>query len=101
MARKPRLDSQIIDAVNRFQKFTGMDVEFVDTVEIPPLDDVMLTIGKCTGIMYETVRDGVQEKYLHQFKKSAQPLFCVSSDGLQIYLIGGSYIFTDRGIEDK
>ena len=100
MASKKEQAAKVKQAIKRFESFTGMNVEYIDQVEVQPIDDVMLTMGKCTGIMYSTVRDGVQEKYLHQFKKSAQPLLCVSSDGLQLYLIGGSYSVTDKGIED-
>jgi len=57
-------------------------------------------MGKCLGIMYETVRDGEREQYIHEFNKTARPLLTVSSDGLQLYLIGGSYSVTDKGIED-
>lgn len=60
-----------------------------------------LTIGECDGVMYSTVRDGVPEKYCHQFKKSARPLLVASHDGAQLALIGGNFTFTERGIVDN
>lgn len=95
------LKEEVSEAIDRFTDFRGDEPDFIETMELKPIDPVMLTIGQCTGIMYETTRDGQKEKYIHQFKKTAQPLLCVSSDGLQLYLIGGSYSVTDRGIEDN
>lgn len=90
----------IQEAIERFTGFRGDPPEAIEVLEVPEIDPVMLTMGKCLGIIYESVRDGETEKYIHQFKKSARPLLCVSSDGQQLYLIGGSYSVTDRGIED-
>ncbi len=77
-----------------------MAPEFVDTVEIPR-HDVGVLIGECDGILYTTVRDGKKESYIHKFKKKARPIFAVSHDGTQLYLLMGAYRFTDRGIVDE
>jgi hypothetical protein len=52
------------------------------------------------GILYSTVRDGVLEKYIHKFRKADRPLFVVSPDGKQLFLVDGNYTFTERGIVD-
>lgn len=62
--------------------------------------DTVLKIGKVTGIMYETIRDGKTENYVHEFRRSSQPDLTVSHDGQQIVLLGGSYLFKDSGIND-
>jgi len=77
-----------------------MEPEFIDKVKITPVD-VGLKIGKCDGVLYTTVRDGVTEKYIHEFKKAARPVLVASFDGKQLLLIGGSFDFTDRGIVDR
>ena len=51
--------------------------------------------------MYDTVRDGESEKYIHRFKKRSRPLLVSSSDGKSLHILGGEYEFTDRGIVDK
>jgi len=51
--------------------------------------------------MYSTVRDGVLEKYIHKFHKRDCPLFVVAPDGKSLYLLGGVYNFTERGIVDR
>jgi len=97
---KSRYEREIQEAISRFTGFRGDAPQSIEQIELKQIDPVQLTMGRCLGIMYETVRDGEREQYLHEFEKSARPLLTVSSDGLQLYLIGGSYSVTDRGIED-
>jgi hypothetical protein len=102
--KNPVPPSKIVQARNAadlYTRFTGHDALEEVEIEKPVLPDVMLVVGDIDGVMYTTVRDGVNEKYVHQFKKSARPLFCVSHDGKQIHLIGGEYDFTERGIVDR
>ncbi len=86
-------------AANLYESFTGHKAESIEVADIPQ-HDTGLKVGKCLGIMYETIRDGKKESYLHEFEKTSQPDFCVSFDGQQIYLIGGAYLFKDSGIND-
>lgn len=90
-------------AADLYERFTGHDAVAVGTVEVPELrdGDVVARIGKCDGIMYTTVRDGKRERYIHEFAAADRPLLCVSEDGRQILLIGGRYLFTEKGIVDK
>ena len=92
-----------------FNKYgiTLIDEQFVATQErigrdkIKVIPDVLIGIGEVDGIMYSTVRDGVLEKYVHRFAKKARPLFAVSHDGKQLFMLGGAYNFTERGIVDE
>ncbi|MGH8744389.1 MAG: hypothetical protein ACREUY_08950, partial [Burkholderiales bacterium] len=83
-----------------YEEFTGHGGETIARIAAPKIPDAVAVIGECDGIMYSTVRDGELEKYIHQFKKKSRPLFCVSPDR-KIWLIGGEYTFTERGIVDK
>lgn len=87
-------------AVSLYQKFTGHIPEFIDKVTLK-VDNVAFAIGYCDGIMYETIRDGKRENYIHKFRKGSRPVLASSSDGKQLYLLAGAYKFTERGIEDK
>ena len=89
------------DAVKLYENFSGHDAEPIGQVEFPENPQIALAIGDILGVAYETVRDGKVEKYYHAFKKSARPLFVVSHDGKQLFMIGGSYDFTERGIVDQ
>lgn len=84
-----------------YTDFTGHEYPRLSKVSIPSLPEAGVAIGQVDGIMYSTVRDGVPEKYIHRFKRSSRPLMISSPDGKQLYLIGGSYDFTERGIVDK
>jgi hypothetical protein len=91
-----------IEAAKRlYHKFTGHDAEEIGTIDKPPIPGVLVAIGTVDGILYTTVRDGVTEKYVHRFKSSSRPLFAVSPDGKSLFMIGGSYNFTERGIVDE
>ncbi len=93
--------SEIQKAASRYERFTGHDAEDYGKIEVPALPKVAACIGECDGIMYTTIRDGREEKYIHEFKGKAKPLLCVTPDGKQILLVGGHYTFTERGIVDK
>lgn len=88
-------------AARLYNDFTGHGEFEVKRVKVPNFPRELVVIGELTHIGYDTVRDGEYEKYMHVFKKSARPLFCVSPDGRQIIIIGGRFQFTDRGIVDK
>ena len=85
-------------AIDLFENFTGEKPEYLDRINLP-VDTVAMAIGHCDGVMYQTVRDGKTEKYIHKFKKGSRPVLAVSSDGKQLYILGGDYHFTERGIE--
>ena len=91
--------AKLKEATERYKEFTGHTPEFVDTVELPAYD-VGLLIGSCEGLMYTTERDGETEKYIHEFDKKSRPQLISSFDGKQLFILGGGYTFTERGIVD-
>jgi hypothetical protein len=99
LARATR--NQIEKARDLYERFSGHDAVELGRVKIPPLPAVGVAIGQVDGILYSTIRDGVLEKYIHKFRKSDRPLFVVSPDGKVLYLLGGNYNFTERGIVDE
>lgn len=101
-AGKPRANirnsrDRVADLLERFK---GHDAEVIGTVDIPELPAAVGAIGELDGVLYTTVRDGKVEKYIHRFRAKDRPLLCVSPDGRQLYVIGGAYVFTERGIVD-
>jgi len=87
-------------AARIFERFTGHECLPIDNVDVPPLPKAVAIIGHCDGILYTTVRDGREERYVHDFAMPDRPLLGISPDGKQILLIDGNYDFTDRGIVD-
>lgn len=91
---------EIDQAASLYERFSGHNPESIGKVRVPPTPRVGVAVGEVDGILYSTVRDGQLEKYIHKFRKSDRPLFVVAPDGKQLFLIGGNYTFTERGIVD-
>lgn len=89
----------IKQSIKLFEDFSGHSPQYIDKVSLP-VHPVAMAIGHLSGVMYETVRDGKREKYIHQFKKGCRPVLAVSPDGKQLYILAGEYKFTDAGIKD-
>lgn len=92
--------SSIADAAKLYTDFTGHSADYYQKVNVPEVKSA-LHVGSCDGILYTTIRDGVEESYIHKFKNHARPAFAVSSNGRQLLLIGGKFAFTERGIVDR
>lgn len=98
----PRLKStQIRKASELYKDFSGHDGDEIEYTEKPVIPDAMMVIGELEAVIYSTVRDDEHERYIHKFRVSSRPLICVSPDGDQLFIVGGRYEFTDRGIVDK
>ena len=95
-----RVRDLVDQAADLYERFFGHDPEEIGRVTVPTIPRVGVAIGEVDGILYSTVRDGKFEKYIHKFHKKDRPLFVVSPDGKQLFLIGGNYTFTERGIVD-
>jgi hypothetical protein len=92
--------SEIEQGKDLFRRFTGHEAEAIGKVEVREVSAVGVVIGTLDAFEYTTVRDGVTERYRHRFAKRDRPLFVVSPDGEQMWVIGGDYDFTERGIVD-
>jgi hypothetical protein len=110
--RNPVPPSQAVKierAVALYDRFSGHAGEVfaqVDALDVPGLltndtDHALIVVGKLDGVMYETVRDGRTEKYVHEFANYARPLLATSHDGRSLYILGGGFRFTERGIVDR
>jgi len=95
-----RVRDEIEQAADLYERFSGHDPEEIGRVTVPRVPRVGVAIGEVDGILYSTIRDGKLEKYIHKFHKRDRPLFVVSPDGKQLFLIGGNYTFSERGIVD-
>ena len=96
-----RASKNLRAAARLFESFTGHRAARVKLVPKPAIPDEAALIGKVTGLMYVTRRDGKTEHYIHRFNVKSRPLFAVTHDGKQLLLIGGDYDFTEKGIEDR
>ena len=90
---------KIKNAMDGYRKFTGHEPVAMDEIEIPAVD-VGFKFGKCDGVLYTAVRDGIEERYIHEFSEEAKPDIVSAHDGRVVMLVGGAYRFTSRGIVD-
>lgn len=99
--RPPLSKSALVNkAAKLYERFSGHEAESLGKIKVKPMPAVGVAIGDVDGILYTTVRDGREEKYIHKFKAKDRPLFVVSPDGKLIMFVGGNYDFTERGIVD-
>ncbi len=89
----------IAKAARRYSRFTGHRAD--PLVKRRAIPDDYAEIGTVCGVMYETVRDGVKEKYVHQFRLNSRPQMFVSHDGKTVLILGGGFTFTERGFVDR
>jgi hypothetical protein len=87
-------------AVRLYEDFSGHEAEELGMFDLGPVPKVAVVIGELEAVIYNTVRDGVSERYIHKFKARARPMFATTPDGKQLLLLGGDYDFTERGIVD-
>lgn len=92
---------QIKQAASLYRRFSGHKAESAQKVKVRKLPKTAVAIGTIVGVIYDTIRDGKRERYIHEFRKRSRPLFAVSHDGKQLLMLGGAYDFTERGIVDR
>lgn len=92
----PRLDK----AADKFEAFTGHEAREVYETRLDDHEVSGYRLGSMIGAAYEATRDGKTEQYFHKFSKKARPDLVARDDGKQLYVVGGDYKVTDRGIED-
>lgn len=88
-------------AARAYTAFHGETPKEILTLEIPPAPRTAVSLGICVAVVYRGVRDGKTYHFKHTFRKLARPYLCFSSDGRQLFLLGGDFRVTDRGITDR
>lgn len=89
-------DLDVMEAKEKLLAFNDKDFAKKTTLQYET-PNVVYELGNLVGVIYEL--NG--EKYIHQFKKASQPVLASSHDGKQLYILGGGYEVTERGIEDN
>lgn len=94
------LPSEVAEAQQRYEEFTGHEASHGERVKIPT-PRAGLLVGDLDGVLYTTVRDGRTEKYVHKFRRNSRPYLVAGSDGRSLHVLGGDFEFTERGIVDR
>lgn len=87
-------------AAGLYQRFSGHDAEVIAEIDIPAPPRAIVAVGELEGVLYKTMRDGKVEHYIHKFAPRDRPVLCVTPNGKRIYVVGGHFTFTERGIVD-
>jgi hypothetical protein len=98
--RRAETESEIEAAAKLQADFSGHEPGSVDKIRVPD-DKVFTPVGKLTGVLYDTTRDGKPEKYIHRFRRKSRPLLAASHDGTSLRIVGGRFRFTEAGIVDE
>jgi hypothetical protein len=87
-------------AARAFERFTGEPADAIEEYLGPPQAGAAWALGPVPEIHYIATRDGETYEYVHKFRRASRPLLAASHDGKLLYLLGGAYSVTDRGIVD-
>lgn len=87
-------------AVRAYEAFKGEKPTRLRRARLPDGDVTGWQMGPLVGVAYEARRDGKTAQYFHEFKPKARPNLVAQDDGRRLYIEGGRFRVTDRGIED-
>ncbi len=87
-------------AARLYEDFTGDAPQYIERVYVD-VPQVVLLVGELDAVLYSCHRDGKLEHYRHTFKKSSRPLLVTNETGSALFVVGGRYSFTEKGIEDR
>lgn len=93
-------DSEWEAVIGLFGEFHGFDPSDVLTVSVKSLSmpGVLMQLGTLQEVVYKSDKfDGRKRLYVHKFGKD-KPVLAAGGDG-RLYIIGGGYKITERGIE--
>jgi hypothetical protein len=93
------IKDQIKQAVALYEGFRETKPRKVKTIRMK-LPKAVMVIGHLEYVGYKTSHGNKPEYYEHTFAPGSRPLLCSSADGKQLLLIGGQYVFGERGIVD-
>lgn len=88
---------QALDLYNSFRETDARKINSVRLV-VPGL---VVAVGHVEYVGYRTSHNFKTTLYRHDFAPGSRPLLCASPNGKQLFLLGGRYDFTGRGIVDR
>lgn len=87
------------NAIGLYRKFRETDPKKIRAVRLQ-LPKALMTMGRVSAIEYETTHGGVSQGYRHDFVPGSRPTLCATGKKNGLFLIGGRYHVTERGIVD-
>ena len=95
--KKPRKD--LVKAKRLYEQFREAKPKRVKkvTIDIP---DTVAVMGYLSAVEYETTHNGKAVAYRHDFSPGSRPMITAGPRKRQLFLIGGNFHVTERGIVD-
>jgi len=95
-------DDETEDAIEEYTAFHwGNQPDEIQTVTIPDPPKALVAIGKLEGVIYRTAKGKRrQESWVHMHDEADLPTLAYDPKTHQLYILGGKYRITKRGIED-
>lgn len=87
-------------AIDLYSSFREVDAQKISTVKLR-VPGLMVAVGHVEFVGYTTTHGHKVTSYRHDFRPGSRPLLCSSPTGQQLFLMGGKYDFTGRGIVDR
>ncbi len=84
----------------RYELFHGRPPDAVHLYRVPRLiPPVLVRVGSLRGLIYRSDKwhPGLERDYIHFMQDP--PVLACSPDGRRLFIVGGSYEVTERGIE--
>ena len=111
MAKRTISEHERSQAIAIYENFREKSPRRIDVVKVQ-IPNVVAVIGHIEALWktkaghvgavdYRTTHGQKLTLYRHAFAPGSRPLLCVSPDGKQLFLLGGRYQFTERGIVDR
>lgn len=87
------------DAVKLFRQFRERDPSRIKNFEVD-IPTAVMVMGPLEFVGYRTTHGKKSVLYTHDFAAGSRPLLCAGSQDGQLYILGGNFRVTDRGIVD-
>jgi len=87
-------------AIKIYKDFREKNPQTLSVFEVD-VPSAVACIGHVESIDYRTTHGKKLALYRHDFSPGSRPLFCVAADGRSLWLLGGRFKFTERGIVDR
>lgn len=86
-------------AVELFRGFREREPERAQVIDLD-IPDALMVMGYAEFIGYRTTHARQGALYRHDFASGSRPLLCAGAEPGQLFLIGGRFHVTERGIVD-
>jgi len=95
-------DDDVDDAVDEYEEFHwGNEADSIEQIELPDAPKTLVLIGELEGVIYRTAKgQRKQESWVHFHDERTPPKLAYDPKTHQLYILGGKYRITPRGIED-